>query len=143
MMQLVEGCSRDHAPDFAERSVATDAFVVCAQSQPNSAAAPLDGLRQRAIVDDFAADCRQAADFVQRFWADQNAAARCSGGLLPVRCDPAWRVKHEEEEYESRYKGFLRRCFASQAHHVGDEVARPRLRYSHQFRHGVLSMPNI
>src|SRR6185312_10289694 len=118
MMQLVEGCSRDHAPDFAERSVATDAFVVCAQSQPNSAAAPLDGLRQGAIVDNFAADRRQAADFFQSFWADQNAAARCSRGLLPVQCDPAWWIKHEEEEYEGRYQDLLRRCFASQPHHV-------------------------
>jgi hypothetical protein len=81
---LGEGGAGDHVADFAEGVVGAEAYAAAGEAHPDFAAGALYGLGQGAVVDDFAADCGQAADTVQGFAAEEDATAGGSGGFFTL-----------------------------------------------------------
>ena len=81
-----------------------------------------DGAGEGAIVDQLAPDAGDAADAVQRFAADEDAAAGGSRGAAAGIADPGRRIEQEEEEDEGGDQRLLGEGAAVEADHVGDQV---------------------
>ena len=91
MMQLRKGRARHHIPDRLECAVRTNAASVTAHAEPDRSTL-LYGSSQGAIVDQLAANRVNAANALQRFRSDKNAApvrTRSPGCRIS---DPLWRV---------------------------------------------------
>ena len=90
----------------------------------------LSSFRQRAIVDQGAADRRHAAGFAQRIAAHQHAAAGRRGGGAARIVGPGERIEHLKEEDEGRDEHALGEALAAQLHHQRGEheppASRPR-----------------
>ena len=97
----------DHVADFGEGGVGAEAHAGSSQAHPDRAAAVLNGACQRAIVDDLAADCGQAADALESFAAQKDAASRGPCGASVWIGDPPGRIEFEEEIEEGWDEGAL------------------------------------
>src|SRR5271157_5734303 len=101
-MQLRESAARNHTSDFAESPIRPDAVGVFAEPQPHPSAGAFDGACESAIVNEFAADGRDAADFFEHSVADQHAPAGRSRGCAARAPYPGGRIEQEKEEDEGR-----------------------------------------
>ena len=77
-----------------------DAVGLGAYSEQDAATSVFDGSRQRAIVDQLAADAGNTADALEHSAPDQLATA-CGSGRPHARvADPCGRVQQQEEKHE-------------------------------------------
>src|SRR5579864_7979996 len=122
VVKLVEGSTRNHAADFGERAIGTDADAGIGEAEPQFSAAALDGARQGTVVNNFAANGFHAAGPRELLRANEQAAAgRARGGAPGIR-NPSRRIKLEEEKNEGGDEQFFRQAAAVQLDHEGDQV---------------------
>ena len=118
--QLGEGGTRHHPAEVREGRIGAQAQRLLRQAEPDPAA-PLHQGGKGAIVDQRAAQGRQAARLRQRLPRDQHAAAR-GRGRAPARIiDPGKRVEHLEKENKGGNEPAFRRALAAQLHHQRGE----------------------
>src|SRR5713101_9380563 len=120
MLQLVKGGARDHPPDRSQRAVRAKAAGCGGKAEPHFSVALLDSAGQSAIINDLPANGFDAAGTLQRFRADENAAAGSACRFAPGIGDPGGRVKLEEEKDESRNQHPFGQRLALEPYHAGD-----------------------
>ena len=98
--ELIEGTARDHAANFSDGFIRTNAASRFCGTKPEIAACLLDGMGESAVIDDLAADRFDAARCSESCGTNKHAASSGSGCGAPAIANPCWRVEHEEEENE-------------------------------------------
>src|ERR1700722_4936262 len=100
MVQLRKSAPRNHPSDFAEGPIGPDAQRAFAKPEPHPPAGAFDSARQSAIVDEFPADGRDAADFFEHPIPDEHASAGCSRRGAACAAYPGGWVEQEKEKDE-------------------------------------------
>src|SRR5579864_1221974 len=83
---------------------------------------PLQEPRQRAVVDNCAANGLQSSGALYSFRSNQHAAPGRASGRAPGIANPDWRVEHEKEIHEGGNEQFFCKTLAMQLYHERDQV---------------------
>src|SRR5947208_9508812 len=100
-MELCVGGAGNHAPDIAERLIATQADRAVGEPEPDRALR-LHAASQRAVVDDLAPDRGYAARALESVALYQHAAARGRRGGMAAAVHLSKGEQHLKEEDEGR-----------------------------------------
>ena len=123
MTQLRESGPRDHAPDVREPGIGTDGSSQRRMAEENRApAAPLDGLRERDVVDERALDGADAADALQGLTANQYRAASRRRNARARVVHLGEGIQHLKEVDERRDERALREARAIEVHHLAYHI---------------------
>ena len=133
MMQLREGGSRNHIANFSECRVVANTVRLLGNAEPDAAAGSFDRARQGAIVNDLAANARDATNAFEGRRADKDAAAGGSRGFAIATGHPRGRIKHEKEEDEGRNQQRFGQRTAAQLDHQRNKIESACFGASYQF----------
>ena len=140
--QLRIGGARDHAADVLDHRIAANAPHAIGQSDPDRTMG-FEPFRQRAIVDQGAADRSHAAGFPEYFPAHQHAAAGCRGGGPTWIIGPGERVEHLEKENECRDEHALGETLTAKLRHQRGQDITARSRPGRKFRERVRRVDDV
>src|SRR5262249_10519328 len=102
----------------------TQALTGAGKAHPDRAAGTLHRASEGAIVDHFASNGFEPADFVERGAAKEDAAAGGSGGASGRLSDAARRIKHQEKIEKWRNEQLFGKAARPQENHERSEVER-------------------
>src|SRR5437879_7564281 len=109
-MELSKSGAGNHVSNFGEAAIAAHADTLASEAHPDFPAALLYRTRERAVVNHFTSNRRETADAFECFAAQQNAAARRTGGASLRVGDPSRRIEHQEKKEKWRnQKAFSKR----------------------------------